>query len=94
MRKQAVGRQRIGCMSAKDFNGRPSREARFLKVIAHYAPSIPPATLRKQLALHVLVFRGRTLEELEHMAKHGYFAEGTPEQRQRESVFSREYQGP
>ena len=72
---------------------RVGRENRLLKIIATVAPDIPPRTLLSRLAFHVLALRGRTAEELAYMAKHRYFAGGTPEQRQRESEYFEKYQG-
>jgi len=69
-----------------------TREARLLKVIAKVAPHIPAQAFRKHLALHVLVFRGRTPEQLERFAKDRYFAEAIPEQREREAKYIQKYQ--
>jgi hypothetical protein len=51
-------------MNTEDYTERVGRESRLLRIIAQVAPDIPPLTLLKELALHVLVFRGRTVEEL------------------------------
>lgn len=76
-------------MIANVHSERLTREKRFLKIISELAPDIPLHELRKKLAIQVLVFRGRTLEEMAQMSKLGYFADGTPEQREREIEYFR-----
>jgi hypothetical protein len=78
-------------MSLIGHSDRRAHETRLLKIIREIAPDISTQELRKGLAIKVLVFRGRTIEELEHMAKHGYFVNGTPEQQEREREFFRRY---
>ena len=70
-----------------------SREEKLLAVIDRMAPDIPPSELRKVVAIHELVFKGRSLEELEHFANHGYFLHSTPEQEERLAAFIETYGG-
>jgi hypothetical protein len=69
-----------------------TRETRFLRIIARLAPDIPAQALRKNLALHVLVFRGRTREQLDQFAESGYFAAYTLKQKEAEAKFINNYQ--
>jgi len=78
-------------MNVNGHGERRAHETRLLKIIREIGQDISPQELRKRLAMRVLVFRGRTIEELEHMAKHGYFADGTPEQLEQEREFIRKY---